>query len=64
MRRAVFIETATYDFIYLSGRVEGRTHKVIIDLFSIKYQRFLASPEALERIHTQQVHQFKCKVFT
>lgn len=61
IRRAIFVETPAYDFIDLSGRVEGRTNKV-----SIKYQRrFLASPEALQRVHTQQIHQwFKCRVLT
>lgn len=65
IRRAIFIEIPVYDFIYLSGRVEGRTHKVSTALVSIKYQRrFLASPEALERVQIQQVHQWlKCKVF-
>lgn len=59
------IRRAIVYFIYLSGRVEGRTHKVSTALLSIKYQRFLGSPEALERVHIQQVHLwFKCKVFT
>lgn len=49
MRRAVLIETPVFDFIYLSGRVEERTHRVSIALLGIKHQRrFLSSPEALK----------------